>query len=282
MFKGLTLLLAAMLTNSPALAQTASDPMPAAVPQAQAAPAAAAPIAPVSPGDGYKLGVNDEIEISIFSTTNQVVKTRIKEDGTVTVPFLGNVRAVDSTARELATRIADQLRSGGFLLKPIVNVDVTQFVSNSVTVLGNVATPGIYPMDRDLTVAMLVARAGGARTDGADYAMLRRRGDPVEHRVDFGTVGSEWSGATAIIAGDTVYVPPIPIYFAYGQVNTPGAFPIRTGMTIRQALARAGGPTLAGSQKNITLFRGEKKIKKIELDEKIQPNDTLYINERFF
>lgn len=242
------------------------------------------PIGPMQPSDGYKLGVNDEVEVTIYGLgqqQNQVVRTRIKEDGTITLPFLGAVQARDQTARQLAQKINGELRSGGYFNNPSVNVDVTQYVSNVVTVWGQVGTPGIYPLDRPLTVGMAVARAGGGRTDGADYVILRRRNDPIEHQIFFDSLTGEWSTALSVEAGDTLYVPVAPVVFVYGQVNSPGSFVVRSGMTLRQVLARAGGPTLGGSQNNVTIYRGNEKVKKAELDSPIQPNDTIYIHERF-
>lgn len=238
----------------------------------------------MQPGDGYKLGANDEVEVTIYGSgqgQNQVVRTRIKEDGTITLPFLGALQVRDRTARQVAEQITNELRSGGYFTRPSVNVDVTQYVSNVVTVFGYVGTPGIYPIDRPQTVAMAVARAGGGRGDGADYVVLRRRGEAAEHHIAFAVLTGEWSTATAVEAGDTLYVPVAPVVFVYGQVNSPGSFNVRSGMTLRQVLARAGGPTLAGTQNKITIYRGDKKVKKAELDGPIQPDDTIYVHERF-
>lgn len=238
----------------------------------------------MQPGDGYKLGANDEVEVTIYGSgqgQNQVIRTRIKEDGTITLPFLGAVQARDRTARQLADQITNDLRSGGYFTRPSVNVDVTQFVSNVVTVFGQVGTPGIYPLDRPHTIGMVLARAGGGRNDGADYVVLHRRGDPAEHHIAFADLTGEWSNATAVEPGDTLYVPVAPVVYIYGQVNSPGSFTVRSGMSLRQALARAGGPTLAGTQNKITIYRGDKKVKKADLDSLIQPNDTIYIHERF-
>ncbi|MBB4860972.1 polysaccharide export outer membrane protein [Novosphingobium chloroacetimidivorans] len=240
-------------------------------------------IGSMQPDDGYRLGANDEIEVTIFGASlqqNQVVRTRIKEDGTITLPFLGAVQARDRTARQLAEQITNELRSGGYFTRPSVNVDVTQYVSNVVTVFGLVGTPGIYPLDRPLTVGMAVARAGGGRPDGADYVVLSRRRDPIEHHIAFSDLTGEWSAATMVEAGDTLYVPVAPVVFVYGQVNGPGSFAVRSGMTVRQVLARAGGPTLAGTQNNITIYRAGQKLKKAELDSPVQPDDTIYIHER--
>lgn len=239
---------------------------------------------PMQPSDGYKLGANDEVEVTIYGPgqqQNQMVRTRIKEDGTITLPFLGAVQARDRTARQLAQQINSELRAGGYFNNPSVNVDVTQYVSNVVTVSGKVGTPGIYPLDRPLTIGMAVARAGGGRPDGADYVILQRRNDPTEHEIPFDSLTGEWSTALAVEAGDTLYVPVAPVVFVYGQVNAPGALTIRSGMTLRQILARAGGPTLGGSQKNITIYRGDQKLKKAKLDETVQPDDTIFIHERF-
>jgi polysaccharide export outer membrane protein len=256
--------IAALSLVAPATAQT--PPAPSALPAA----------------DGYMLGVNDEIEVTIFGQgQNQVVRTRIKEDGTVILPFIGSIVARDRTARQLADEVSAKLRMGGYFTKPTVNVDVTQYVSNSITVFGQVGLPGVYPLDRAQTVAMVVARAGGSRGDGADYVIVRRRGDPTEHRVPFDSLTGEWSTETPLVAGDTLYVPVAPVIFISGQVAAPGSFTIKTGMTLRQVLARAGGATLAGSRRNISIFRNGSEVKRAELDQPVQPNDSIFVHERF-
>lgn len=256
--------IAALSLVAPATAQT--PPSPSALPAA----------------DGYMLGVNDEIEVTIFGQgQNQVVRTRIKEDGTVILPFIGSIVARDRTARQLADEVSAKLRMGGYFTKPTVNVDVTQYVSNSITVFGQVGAPGVYPLDRAQTVAMVVARAGGSRGDGADYVIVRRRGDATEHRVPFDALTGEWSTETPLIAGDTLYVPVAPVIFISGQVAAPGSFTIKTGMTLRQVLARAGGATLAGSRRNISIFRNGSEVKRADLDQPVQPNDSIFVHERF-
>ena len=235
-----------------------------------------------APNESYQLGVNDEVEVTIFGTPNQVTRTRIKEDGTITLPFIGPVKAAGRTAREFSDDVRDKLHSGGYFTKPVVSVDVTQFVSNSVTVSGNVGAPGVLPLDHPQTVGMMVARAGGIRAGGADFVLLRRPNDPVEHHILLADLTGEWSAETPLSAGDTLYVPIAPQIFIYGQVNAPGASGLLSGMTLRQVIARAGGPTLAGSLKNVTIFRGTVKLKKVKLDEIVQPGDTIYVNERLF
>lgn len=249
-----------------------------------AAAAQTATVPVMASSDGYPLGINDEIEITIFGQgqQSQTTKTRIKEDGTITLPLIGSVAARDLTARQLADRIDGQLRAGGFFTRPVVSVDVTQYVSNSVTIYGAVGSPGLFPLDRPQTVAQLIARAGGATGAGADFVNLRRAGDPAEHRILLSSFDGEWSGSTRLRAGDTLFVPPAPQIYIYGQVNSPGAFAFTSGITVRQMLARAGGPTLAGSERKISVYRKGVRLKKVDLNAEVQEGDTYYINERLF
>jgi polysaccharide export outer membrane protein len=266
--RALGALTASMMVYSAVQAQTVPEP---SVPTMQAS-------------DGYQLGINDEIEITVFGQgqQSQVTKTRIKEDGTVTLPLIGAVTARDLTARQLASRITEQLRSGGFFTKPVVNVDVAEYVSNAVTIFGSVAQPGVFPLDRAQTVAMMVARAGGVRSDGADYVVLRRRGDSTEHQILLTSFQGNWSTSTQLRAGDALFAPAAPIIYIYGQVNSPGSFPIRSGMTVRQVLAKAGGPTLAGSERKISIYRGEIKLDRVDLNSAAQEGDIFYVKERLF
>ncbi|SEJ42879.1 polysaccharide export outer membrane protein [Sphingomonas sp. OV641] len=246
---------------------------------ANAGAPAPAPVSAVADA-AYRLGVNDELQISVFGTHPIDVKTRVKEDGSVTVPMLGDVPASGQTTREFADTIASRLRAGKLYTNPVVNVEVVNFVSNAVTVFGSLNTPGIYPLDRPLTVAMALARAGGTRGDAADYVIIKRAGRP-DQRVrtdDPAGVGL----AQPLVAGDTLFVPPAPVIFVYGQVNKPGRIALRSDMTVMQALAEAGGPTLAGSRKRVTLTRGATSQDRVPLDAKAQPGDVFYVNEKLF
>lgn len=243
-----------------------------------ATPMAAAATVEATPAS-YMLGINDEVQVSVFGAHPIDVKTRVKEDGGITLPMLGDVKAAGFTANQLAGVIAEKLKNGRYYVNPIVNVEITSFVSNSVTAFGSLQQPGLYPIDRPLTVAMLLARAGGTRGDAADYVILRRKGQ-ADRRVilDEMADGSE----EALLPGDSIFVPAAQPLFVYGQVNKPGKIELRSGMTLRQALASAGGPTLAGTQKRVTLTRGGTTMKKVPLDTPVKAGDVYYVNEKLF
>ncbi len=253
-----------------ALGMAMSAPLFAQVPAAPPAPAASA---------GYLLGADDEVTVAVYGRPDMAVKTRIAADGTINVPLLGPVRAAGMTAADLSRRLADSYSQRGFLTKPSISVEVSNYVSRSATVLGNVPNAGNYPLDRPYTVAMLIARAGGVRPDGANAVVLTPANGAPE-RLSLGDLGA---GGTRIVRpGDTLFVPPAEMVYVYGQVNQPGAFPVVPGLTYRQALARAGGPTLAGSTRRIEVRRAGQRVPDIGLDDVVQPEDVLIIKEKLF
>jgi polysaccharide export outer membrane protein len=241
------------------------------------------PTAAATPtASAYDLGVGDEIQVTLFGQPDMTVRTRVREDGTISYPLLGNVSVSGRRAEDVATLVASRLRAGGYYAKPVVNVDVTSYVSKSYTLFGNFGTPGIYPIDRPTTVAMAIARGGGVRPDAADFALLRRSGEQGERRIDFADLSEAGGINTLLQAGDTVVVQAAPQVFVYGQVGSPGSYPVRGRMTLRQALIRAGGLTLAGNEKRVTLRRNGTVIKRANLNDEVQADDVLFVNERFF
>ncbi len=154
----------------------------------------------------YVLGANDEIRVSIFGAYPIEVKTRIKEDGRITLPSIGDVVAEGSTTNALANNIRRQLQTGGYFVDPIVNVEVVSFVSRSVTMFGNLQNPGLYPLDRPQTIAMMLARTGGARADAADYAILQRTGE-ADRRIALSDLDPQSGTGQFLRAGDSIFVP---------------------------------------------------------------------------
>lgn len=280
--------IAILAAAAPAAAQTpAQTPTEVAQAPAQAtqaaAPAAAAttPPAPAAAaGPGYKLGPDDELKISIYGQPDLSVTTRVKADGTVRLAMLGSIPAAGKTTVQLAEAISAGYSQGGYLNNPQVAVEVSQFVSNFVTVLGNVPQAGNYPLDHSYSVAAMLAKAGGANATGANAVILTPADGSGPVRISLADM-SAGAGRT-LKPGDILFVPPAEKVYVYGQVQQAGAFNYVPGQTFRQALALAGGPTLAGSTRRIKVRRAGKEIEAISLDDPVQPEDVLIIREKLF
>ncbi|PCD01835.1 sugar ABC transporter substrate-binding protein [Sphingomonas spermidinifaciens] len=253
------------------LAQTAPGPA--------GNPARATANRPATAPAGYVLGSNDEIQITVFGQEGLSVKTRIKDDGTVNLAFVGPIQAAGKTTLQLGQDIARAYASGGYLASPSVNVDVTDFISSRVTVLGFVPNPGNYALNRDYTIASLVAEAGGVKENGANFVILTPGDKSPPVRISLADLQGDAS--RRVNPGDQIFVPQVETVYVYGQVNKPGSFPLRPDMTYRQAMAEAGGPTLAASKK-IEVRRKGQKVDNVSLDDLVQPDDVLVVKERIF
>ncbi|MBC7521772.1 MAG: polysaccharide biosynthesis/export family protein [Sandarakinorhabdus sp.] len=231
---------------------------------------------------GYVLGPDDTVQISVYGQPEAGVSTRIKADGTIVMPLLGIVQVAGQTNITLAKLIADKLTQGGFLKAPVVNVEVGSYVSKTVNVAGNVGGPGIVPLDRPYRVLDVLLKSGWVRENGASYVYLRRPGVP-EMRLDVeGLVRGDADKNPLMRDGDTLYVPGADQFFISGPVGRPGPLPILPGMTVRQALIVAGGVGPTGSSNKVGLIRGNAKEVDADLSTVVQKNDIIIVRERMF
>ena len=242
--------------------------------------------APESTGGGadqtYVLGTSDVIEVSVLTHADFTTKGRIGEDGTIRLPYLGSVVAANRTAPQFADEVGRALEKGGYYAHPIVKVDVVSFASRYVTVLGDVGSPGLVPVDRVYRLSEILARVGGVKETGADYLIYRPAQGP-ERRILIKDIAT---GDTAqdpyVSPGDKIYSPKAELFFVSGQVNAPGAYPMIADLTIRTAIARAGGVNIQGTEKNIKLTRHGVRVPRVDLNDKIEPGDVVVVGESLF
>lgn len=232
---------------------------------------------------GYVLGADDAIVVSVYGQPDAGTTQRIKADGTIVVPLIGKVEAAGETVLSLANTIEKKFVAGGFFKAPVVNVEIGSYVSRTVNVAGKIAQPGVYPLDRSYRALEVLLKAGWVKDAGANYVYLRRA-DGKEQRLETEALVRGSADKDPVLApGDTLYVPDADMFYVYGQINRPGTFPVLPGMTVRQALAIAGGVTASGSDRKVGLYRpGAKDKEEVELDQLIQKNDVIVIKERLF
>ncbi|MBL8770970.1 MAG: SLBB domain-containing protein [Phenylobacterium sp.] len=255
---------------------------PAAASQPEAAQAAqAAPGLGDSASSDYVLGRDDRLVVGLLGRTDFGGTARVQADGTIQLPLIGKVQAADRTTAELAEAVRKALQAGQYFADPIVTVEVVGYASRYVTVLGSVGAPGLIPMNRPYRLSEILARVGGIRDGGADFIVVRSAsGEEKRYSVrDLSMGGAEQD--PYVVSGDKIFAPPAEQFYIYGQVNSPGAYALATGMTVRMAIAKAGGLTPSGSDKKIDATRSGKKTK-LDMAAEIQPGDVLVVGERMF
>ncbi|MEW6038494.1 MAG: polysaccharide export protein EpsE [Pseudomonadota bacterium] len=245
--------------------------------------------APLHETGDYRLGPGDVVRISVFNYPELALETRISQTGNITFPLTGPIGIGDLTAAEAEARIAGKLRQGGYISDPHVTVVVSQFKAREVAVMGQVRNPGKYPIEKQSRVMDMLAAAGGVTADdGGDTAtLLRANGEKLVIDLKALFEGSP-SHNPEVGAGDTLFVPKAPQFYVYGEVQRPGVYRLQRGMTVNQAISSAGGLTPRGTDTwpaPVVKRRdaaGAEQETSVEGSHLLQPDDVLYVRERWF
>jgi len=241
---------------------------------------------PMESDGEYQLGAGDLLRINVFGYPDMSADVRVDEAGSITYAYVGQLEVGGHSARDVETLVAQRLVNGGFIRSPQVSVLVADYRSQRVSVMGQVARPGPYPLRKASSVIDLLAEAGGViNPTAADEATLLRT-DGSKISIDlYELFNGNPSQNIPVIAGDTIYVPNAPMIYIYGEVQRPGTMRLERGMTVLQALAAAGGITDRGSDRRIKIIRIVNN-RRTEVDARmtdiIQPNDTIEVGARFF
>jgi polysaccharide export outer membrane protein len=249
------------------------------------------PAPAAAPNADYRLGPGDAIGVQVFQSPDLSVDARVSENGVISYPLVGSVQLGGLSIAEAEQKIADALRSGGYVRSPQVNIILRQVRGNQVAVLGQVNRPGRFPLETFNTrVSDMLAAAGGVTPGGDDVLILtgQRQGQAFRRVIDIpGLFLNQKPEEDVVLAGgDTLYVNKAPVFYIYGQAQRPGPYRIERGMTVMQALAQGGGPTARGSQNRLMLHRRDASGKVIEtvpqLTDTVRPEDVIYVRESIF
>ncbi|NKC13372.1 MAG: polysaccharide export protein [Gammaproteobacteria bacterium] len=143
----------------------------------------------VATGDTVSVVVYGEPELNVTGA-------KVKGNGTIVVPLIGDVRVAGLSAEEVRTRITE-LFADGYLKKPIITVDVEKF--QLYYIKGQVRKPGGYRFKEGLSVEKAIALAGGftERASETDIRLNRENGKAVTGKIPVSTV---------IVPGDVITV----------------------------------------------------------------------------
>ena len=249
---------------------------------------------------GYQIGQGDILKIAVWSQPELSGEFTVDVAGGITMPLIGMVKAQGQTLEQVEEAIRTKL-ADGYLINPQVTIDVAQFKSQRVFVVGEVRTPGVVPLSGALSLVEALTRVGSlTEFAGGDLVVIRPAdgkevtgpvlaGDPGAKeilRVDIQQLQSR--GPTSNIDlrdGDTVVVPRAEMIFVNGQVNAPGRYTYERDMTILMAISKANGINDLGSTRRVKIIRivdGKRTELKAELGDKVLPGDTVQVGNRWF
>jgi polysaccharide export outer membrane protein len=247
----------------------------------------------------YRIGVGDLVAVEAFQHEEVSGEFTVEENGAITFPLLGTVQVAGKTTAEVADLLERALEKD-YYVDVQLQVEVREYRSQPVTVLGEVQRPGTYYLEGRTTVTQLLADAGGLKESAGPTLELRRvatvDGVSVQKVMTFATrklLTGEEGRDVEVRQGDVLSVSAKQLYFITGEIARPGQYEIAPGMTLMQAISQAGGQGKFASQM-VELHReesGAKEILTFDLsqirkgkaqDPSVQSGDVIIVRRRFF
>jgi polysaccharide export outer membrane protein len=225
-------------------------------------------------GKSYGIGAGDVLDLKVFDVPELTTQVRVRPDGRFSLPLIGEVVAEGKTEGELVSDLRGRLLK--YVNDPQISVFIAQYDSQKVSVTGEVAKPGVYPLRRTgYSLLDLLSEAGG-RTQrastrvtlipsgtglapeggaGGGQAGAPGRDEGVEVDIEelFGSNGKPLY--VPLVPGDTVVVHEAGNVDVDGEVQKPGSYQLSSRTSILGAIAAAGGLTYSAKIDGVEVIR---------------------------
>lgn len=152
------------------------------------------------------IGPGDVVSVQVYRHKDLSLEQVVSEDGTISIPTVGEVQVRGKTRKLLEEEIAKSLALGG-LKAPQVAVLIKKLVSAKVSVYGEVKKPGTFPFEAGMTVVQAITLAAGFEKTAQQDAVviIHASGDRLE--VPVRAIGLGQVPNVPLMPGDIVYVP---------------------------------------------------------------------------
>lgn len=255
--------------------------------------------------DDYKIGSGDVLVVSVTDAPEFGGKFRVTDSGVIEIPGIaGQIRAENQSASELAHAIGAALLDAKQLRDPRVSVYVDEFHGRTITVLGAVAKPSVYPVAKHTNVLEALSLAGGTLPNsGNTVTIVRGPASAEASGTQPGSVqiirmsdllsGKNTVPVSEVRNGDIISVSAAQVIYVLGAVSKPGGFTMpdpSSGVSVVQAVALAEGLKATASHHALIVRQSTSDQARTEIpvdlgqmfsgkatDMLLAPNDILYI-----
>jgi polysaccharide export outer membrane protein len=250
----------------------------------------------------YRIGARDLLSVRVDEDDKLNGDRRVNEAGIINLPLIGDVQVAGKTTGE-AEQLISRLLVEKYMQRASVAVQVVEFRSRPIVVIGAVKAPGNLGFSGRWTLLEAIAAAGGLADSHGNVAYVLRRADnglsdQVTIDLDELLVRGDPRINIPIFANDLINVPgtvEITIY-CLGEVSRPGAVAFKSSerITVLTAIAHAGGLTDRASKKILVKRAApsdghaeitvdyNKIIAGKEPDLELRQGDVIVVKESFF
>lgn len=256
----------------------------------------------------YVVGEGDGLDIAVWGVKDLTFSVKVRPDGKITVPGLGDVSASGQTPTQLQVSLSVKLKE--LVKNPIVTVTVREITNSKVYIFGGGINSGVHDLNRRTTLLQLLCSIGspatgsggapGAASRAADYkrAYVLRNGKKIKENFYSLFVKGDTAEDIVIESNDSIFIPQLldRNIYVLGAVNASRAIEYREGMTVMEAVLEAGGFTKFADQNDVVIRRkddnkdmvlevkAKKLIKDGDLTQNVllKPGDYIIVKESLF
>jgi polysaccharide export outer membrane protein len=240
----------------------------------------------------YRIGPGDVLDIKVFNKP-QFNREGVKVDprGMIRIPLVKEeIKAACNTEDELAARVTTELKE--YVKEPEVIVQIKDYQSEPVAVLGSVRTPSRFQLQRRVRLLELLTFVNGPADNAGRTVQVVHTGsssvceastavpnstvaDTLATQIDnyklTETLRGEEKANPFVRPGDVISIAEADQVYVIGNVVRPTAIVLKESMTISRAIAMAGGTALDTKKTQIHIIRqtpdmSEKKEMIVDLD----------------
>ncbi len=240
-----------------------------------------------------KLSPGDLVIVSVDGVSDYKPEARVSEEGVISLPLIGEVAVGGRTVEQAQDEIARKMSDGNYFRDPHVSVFVKEYASIGISVLGEVAHPGVYPSLGVRRLYDVISAAGGFSARAGKAVTITHRDEPqkpVIVSIDADPAKSV-SSNVEVEPGDTIMVSKAGLVYVVGDVGRPGGFIMDNNerITVLQVLALAQGVNRSAAMGSARIIRrtpqgpSEVQVPLKQMmaaktsDMELQPEDILFI-----
>lgn len=202
-----------------------------------------------TPSADYKIRRADELNIKVISQSDLTGTYKVGPDGSIGVPWAGTLVVEDLTRQEAVTKLLE-IYQPHFKSELAISVDVSEYAPMQVFVLGEVQNSKQVDLAVGGTLLEALSAAGGLKREKESPAPGRcaiARGNEKVVWVDLEELLKKGNLTLNVPLehGDVIYVPDVDARLVHvmGQVKTAGPLELGNGMSLLEAVSKAGGAT---------------------------------------
>ena len=203
----------------------------------------------------YIIGEGDTLVISVWGIKELNFTVKVRPDGKITAPGVGDFRASGFTPSDLQAALAEKFKE--LVKNPIVTVTVGEISNSKAYIFGGGVKSGIYELNRRTTLLQLLCSIGDVKAADLANSYILRDGKKIKENFHKLFINGDISEDVTIETNDAIFIPQLldKNIYVMGAVNLPKMIEFRDGITVMEAILEAGGFSKFAKQNDTVILR---------------------------